>query len=118
MIDVLLVLLIVFMLMVVQVHRSMDAALPVPCSGACDGGDAIVLEVRPGPTYWINRSAVSTGELSARLRSIYSGRPEKVIQVAGHPGVRYDDIIAVMDVAKASGVRVIGIAPKSAYLAR
>jgi len=118
MIDVLLVLLIVFMLMVVQVHRSMDAALPVPCSAPCDGGDAIVLEVRPGPTYWINRSAVSSGELSAQLRSIYAGRSEKVLQVAGHPGVRYDDIIAAMDVAKGSGVHVIGIAPKSVYLAR
>jgi biopolymer transport protein TolR len=113
MIDVLLVLLIVFMVMVVQVHQSMDVALPVPCNGVCAGGEPIVLEVRPGPTYWINRAPVSAADLLPRLRWIYAGRPEKLIQVAGHPGVRYDDIVAAMDVAKAAGVRVIGIAPKA-----
>ena len=45
MIDVLLVLLIVFMLAVVRVHRTMDVQLPQPCGPACTGDDGIVLEV-------------------------------------------------------------------------
>ena len=113
MIDVLLVLLIVFMTMVVRVHHTMDVQLPTPCVGACAGDASIVLEVAPGPTYRINRGEVTRSDLEAQLRAIYLGRPEKVIQIAGHPRVRYADVMAAMDVAKGAGVRVISIAPKA-----
>jgi len=112
MIDVLLVLLIVFMTIVVRVHHTMDVQLPTPCVGACTG-EAIVLEIDAGPTYRINRSEVARSDLQARLHAIYVDRPEKVIQIAGHPGVRYSDVMTAMDVAKGAGVRVISIAPKS-----
>jgi biopolymer transport protein ExbD len=84
MIDVLLVLLIVFMLAVVRVHRTMDVQLPQPCGTACDAaGDAIVLEVLPGPSYRLNRTDVLPGELRDRLTAVYAGRPNKTILVAG-----------------------------------
>jgi biopolymer transport protein ExbD len=113
MIDVLLVLLIVFMIVVVQVHHSMDVVLPQPCATGCDGGDAIVLEILPGPTYRLNGSPIPPANLRARLTSVYAGRPTKIIQVAGVPGVRYDDVMAAMDLAKSAGVTVIGITPRS-----
>ena len=116
MIDVLLVLLIVFMVFVTQVYHSMDVRLPEPCTGVCNGANPIILEVLPGPAYRINSANVPGSELAGRLRAIYDGRPEKIIQVAGHPGVRYDDVMAAMDIAKSAGVRVIGISPKTAYL--
>lgn len=52
---------------------------------------------------------------ATQLASIYPARPDKVIQVAAHPGVKYQDVINAMDIAKSSGVRVIGIAPKESY---
>ena len=113
MIDVLLVLLIVFMTIVVQVHHTMDVQLPTPCSGVCGGDTPIILEVAAGPTYSINSSEVTRSELASRLRAIYAGRPDKVIQIAGHSGVRYDEVMNAMDVAKGAGVKVIGIAPKA-----
>ena len=116
MIDVLLVLLIVFMTAVMQVHRTMDVQLSQPCAGACVGAEQIVLEVQPGPTYRINQRVVAREELARRLMDIYGSRREKIIQLAGYPGVRYDDVVAAMDVAKSAGVRVIGIAPRSSYL--
>jgi len=114
MIDVLLVLLIVFMLAVVQVHRTMDVQLPQPCGDPCHApGDAIVLEVLPGPSYRLNGTEVRPAELRDRLTAVYAGRPNKTIGVAAAQGVRYDDVMASMDVAKSAGVTVIGIVPRA-----
>ena len=114
MIDVLLVLLIVFMMMAVQVHRSVDVQLPEPCVGGCGGAPAIVLEVLPGPTYRLNPRPIQGSDLLAELTATYRGRPDKTIQVAGKTGVRYSDVVNAMDVAKSAGATVIGIVPKAA----
>jgi biopolymer transport protein TolR len=118
MLDVLLVLLIIFMAATIQVHRTVDVQLPQPCVGVCAGGSQIVLEVLPGPAYRINQAAVPTERLHARLLAIYGDRPEKILQVAGYPGARYEDVLAAMGVARAAGVRVIGIAPKESYMGK
>ena len=111
MLDVLLVLLIIFMAMAVRMHHTIDAQLPDVCVGACAGGSQIVLEVLPGPTYRVNRSAVPANELAERLRAIYRDRPEKIIYVAGDRRVSYQDVITAMDVARTAGVRVLSVAP-------
>ena len=113
MIDVLLVVIIVFMVAMVRVRHTIDAVLPSPCVGACGASAQVVLEVLPGPSYRINKRPISEHELLPELNRVYASRPEKIIHVAGDPRVRYDDIIAAMNVAKSAGVRVIGIAPKA-----
>ena len=118
MLDVLLVLLIIFMAVTIQVHRTIDANLPVPCPGKCDGPPTIVLEVLPGPEYRVNQRVVAANQLLGYLLDVYRGRPEKIIQVAGYPNVRYADVITAMDIAKSAGVAAIGIAPKDAFLSR
>lgn len=111
MLDVLLVLLVIFMATAEAIH-TMDAQLPVPCERECRGGDAsIVLEVLPGPMYRLNRAAVRASELPERLRTTFAGRPEKVIQVAGHRTARYADVVEAMDIARGAGARVISIPP-------
>jgi biopolymer transport protein ExbD len=113
MLDVLLVLLIIFMAAVIQIHRSIDVTLPIPCGGTCNAGDApIVLEVLPGPAYRVNQKPIPSSELLGYLRGIYNGRPDKIIQVAGQPTVRYDDIVHAIDIAKSAGVHGVGIVPK------
>lgn len=112
MIDVLLVVLIVFIMAAVQVHRTIDAQLPQPCPTACDASLPIVLEVLPGPSYRINRQPVSVNDLVPRLSSIFAGQPDKTIQVSGDRGVRYDAVVHAMDLARSAGVRVIGVAPR------
>jgi biopolymer transport protein ExbD len=118
MLDVLLVLLIIFMYLALQTRSTMNAHLPTPCAGACDAGPTIVLEVLPGPAYRVNRAPVAVDELARRLEVIYAGRPEKVLQVAGHPGVSYQQVIAAMDAARGAGVRVISLPGRESYLAR
>ena len=117
MIDVLLVLLIIFMVASIRVHHTMDAQLfESVCAHVCDSAPQIVLEVLPGPSYRIDRQVVASENLLGRLSSIYVARREKLIEVAGYPGVRYEDVIHAMDVARSAGVRVVGITPPSMYL--
>jgi len=113
--DVLLVLLIIFMAASIRVRLTIDGNLAIPCAAVCEGTESIVLEVLPGPTYKINKTPVPAEALRAQLASIFAARPDKIIQVAGHAGVKYQDVINAMDIAKSSGVLVIGIAPKEAY---
>ena len=46
------------------------------------------------------------------LKAIYDPRPEKIIFIKGDPGVKYQDVIDAMDIARGSGVKVIGVPPK------
>jgi biopolymer transport protein ExbD len=115
MIDVLLVLLIIFMAVLPSMRKSIDIQLPDPnptVAPANAKSDQIVLEVKPGGQFFINSEAETRDNLAARLKEIYDPRPEKVIFVKGSPGVKYGDVIFAMDVARGSGVKVIGIPPK------
>jgi biopolymer transport protein ExbD len=119
MLDVLLVLLVTFMVAVVGVHQTMDVQLAAPCGELCGrGSPPIVLEILPGERFLLNRTEIPARELLPRLRAVYIARPEKVIQIAGHPGVRYEEVIAAMDVARSAGVRVIGVPLRDSYLVR
>ena len=109
MIDVLLVLLITFMAAVPALHRTIDVQLPVPNPPASVGPSSIVLELDARGGYMINHAAVSHDALAARLRSIYAGRPEKVLFVKGDRHARYAMVLEAMDVARGAGVKVLGI---------
>ena len=115
MIDVLLVLLIIFMAVLPSMRKAIDIQLPDPkptVAPANSTSNQIVLEVKPGGQFFINSEAQTRDHLAARLKEIYDPRPEKIIFVKGHPGVKYGDVIFAMDVSRGAGVKVIGIPPK------
>jgi biopolymer transport protein TolR len=114
MIDVLLVLLIIFMLVVPMSRKAIDLQLPDPTetTQSSNPPPQIVLEVKPGNVFMINKQPVTKDGLAARLTEIYKDRPEKIIFVNGDPKVKYSDVIYAMDVARGSGVKVIGVSPK------
>ena len=115
MIDVLLVLLIIFMAVLPSMRKAIDIQLPDPnptVAPANANSNQIVLEVKPGGVFAINTEVQTRDRLAARLKDIYDQRPEKIIFVKGAPGVPYGDVIFAMDVARGSGVKIIGIPPK------
>ena len=115
MIDVLLVLLIIFMLVVPMSRKAIDLQLPDPTEQQSSETPPpqIVLEVMPGEKYFVNKEPIPKERLGARLKEIYDPRPEKIIFVKGSPkGVKYEQVIYAMDVARGAGVKVIGVSPK------
>jgi len=117
MIDVLLVLLIIFMMIIPLSRKAIDVQLPDPTPTKQPPNakpDQIVLEVLPGPTFAINKEAVTKERLGARITEIYKDRPEKIMFLKGDPDVTYQDVIFAMDQARGGGVKVIGATPKPA----
>jgi biopolymer transport protein TolR len=115
MIDVLLVLLIIFMAAIPSMRKSVDVQLPDPTPSVAPANpqsNQIVLEVMNDGSYSINTEKVDEANLGPRLKSIYDGRPEKIIFVKGDPKVKYERVVHAMDVSRGAGVKVIGVPPK------
>ncbi len=117
MIDVLMVLLIIFMVIVPTSRKAIDVQVPdpnPPQQTTQQDNTSIVLTVQKGGTYLINKEAATNQTLGTRLQGIYNDRPDKVIFIKGDPDATYQDVIHAMDVARGSGVKIIGFVPKGA----
>ena len=116
MIDIMLVLLIIFMIMQPMMRKAIDMQLPDPQPAvvtANQASDQIVLEVLPEGNFAVNREPLTKADLGKRITEIYENRPDKIMFVKGDPAVQYQDVIFAMDVARGSGVKVIGVTPKA-----
>ena len=117
MIDVLMVLLIIFMVIVPTSRKALDVQVPdpnPPQQTTQQDNTSIVLTVQKGGKYLINKEAADDQGLGPRLKAIYDPRPDKVIFIKGEPTATYQDVIHAMDVARGSGVKIIGFTPKGA----
>jgi biopolymer transport protein TolR len=115
MIDVLLVLLIIFMIVIPLSRKAIDVQLPDPTptkEPPPKNNDQIVLEIHPGGVMDINKQPVTKDGLLAKLHEVYDPRPDKIIFIKGDSAVKFQDVIWAMDVARGSGVKVIGVPPK------
>ena len=110
--DILLVLLILFMFLCLNQQKLLTAHLPDPSARATEATPSIVLEVYPNDAYAINTQRVSRADLAERLRRIYDGRPTRTIIVRGASGVRYQDVVTAVDIARGAGVIAIGLASR------
>ena len=110
-IDVLLVLIIIFMVVVPQHPVGLPAALPQPApvdaSAISRDGD-IVVSVNYDRSITINTEPVSIERLQERLRAIFATRANKVIFVRGHRDLDFQEIAAVIDIAKGAEVFLVG----------
>ena len=107
--DVLLVLLIIFMYLALSQQKVIKAQLPDPTPVPGANTPSIVLEVRAAGAYAINTQVVAASQLAGRLKAIYDGRSEKTLIVRAAPGVRYQEVITAIDIAKGAGVVAIGL---------
>jgi biopolymer transport protein TolR len=107
--DVLLVLLIIFMYLSLSQQKIIKAQLPDPTPVPGANTPSIVLEVRPNEVYAINTQVVAGSQLAGRLRALYEGRSEKTLIVRAAPGVRYQEVVTAIDIARGAGVVAIGL---------
>lgn len=104
-IDVLLVLIIIFMVVVPQHSVGLPAAVPEPAidTPAAPSTD-IVVSVNKDRSIAINAEPVALERLRDRLLAIFAGRASKVIFVRGHRNLDFQDVAAIIDIAKEANV--------------
>lgn len=116
MIDVLLVLLIIFMVVQQGLQRGLSVQIPpmkddVAAQPVAPDDTQLVLEIEPGPQYFVNRQPISTN-LAAELTNLFRDRPRKVLFVKGAENLTYGEVVRAVDASRQAGVDVVGLVPR------
>jgi biopolymer transport protein TolR len=107
-VDVVLVLLLIFMVTVPMMSRGIDVSLPVADQPQIPQEDRITVSVRSDGTVFVADQPVNLLLLEDRLRGLTSGRPESVVYLRADEGLRYGQVIRVVDVVRRAGIDRIG----------
>ncbi len=108
--DILLVLLIIFMVITPVAQKGIDIQLPEQSGGpGAERAGGIVLTLEKNLAVKINQEPIDTDMLEARLKDLYMRRTDKTIFIRADRSVVYKDVLKLIDIAKGSGIEVLGV---------
>ena len=107
-VDVVLVLLLVFMVTAPMMSRGIDVSLPVANQPKIEQQDRITVSVNAEGRIYIADRTVNINLLEDQIRALTGGRPEAVVYLRADEGLKYGQVIKVVDVIKHAGVDRIG----------
>jgi biopolymer transport protein ExbD len=116
MVDVMLVLLIIFMVTAPMIQRGIDVSLPVARRAQTITGDRVEISVpltyRQDHTVYLGTESVTMTVLQERVRQKMETAAQKDVFLRGDRGVNLGEVMEVVDLLKAAGVRNVGLVTK------
>ena len=116
MVDVMLVLLIIFMVTAPMIQRGIDVSLPVARRAQAITGERVEISVpltyRQTHTVYLGVESVNMSVLQERIRQKMETAAQKDVFLRGDRGVNLGEVMEVVDLLKAAGVRNVGLVTK------
>jgi biopolymer transport protein TolR len=108
--DILLVLLIIFMVITPVAQKGIDIQLPEQSAGGgSERAGGIVLTLERNLEVKINQEMIGREMLENRLKDLYIRRTDKTIFIRADRSVPYKEVLRIIDIAKGSGIEVLGV---------
>ncbi|CAN1532607.1 ExbD Biopolymer transport protein [Methylophilaceae bacterium] len=108
-IDVTLVLLVIFMVTAPMTNPGVVDLPKVGQSLKQSQVPPLVLTVKQNNQIELDNQAMARDQLLAKVRQALSVSPERAVVIAADKNVKYDDVIAVMDLLKQNQVDKVGL---------
>ncbi len=112
-IDVLLVLIIIFMVITPLTPKGLEALIPQPAPPGQPQSLAdqrtVVIVIGADGSILINQEPSDEDRLGPRLEDIFKTRAERVVFVKGDPGLEFQQVARVIDIAKGAGIDKVGL---------
>lgn len=110
MIDILLVMLIVFMVITPLEKKGLEARVPQEDKEVkASPDDGIVVQLGADGSIRMNQEGHSIESLAARLGDVFLRRADRVCFVQADGGLDFEQVAAVVDVAKGAGSSAVGL---------
>jgi biopolymer transport protein ExbD len=115
-VDVMLVLLIIFMVAAPMLQRGLEVNLPVASRSQEIASErlfvSIPLSFQQDRRVYLNDEAIRLEVFAERVRQAMINRTDKQVYLRGDGGIRYQDLMTVVDTLKTAGVQNVGLVTK------
>jgi biopolymer transport protein ExbD len=114
--DVMLVLLIIFMIVTPTILQGFQANLPVGDNllSRPEDESRVVVGIDVEGNYYFNKRPIARENMLNAMTSAFAERPEdKVLYLKAHSGLPYADILAMMELGRDAGARVLAAVSES-----
>jgi biopolymer transport protein TolR len=109
-VDVMLVLLIIFMVTAPILQQGVPVDLPkVAASPLAGEQEQLVVNVAKDGRVYLNDTAMTTGQLTEKLRAIAAARPDRQLYVRADQAVPYGQVMRVMGAVRDAGLVKVGL---------